>query len=165
MGFTLLGPSGRQPARAFARHPPARFRSAQPQGPGPPASRSFDRLSPGSARQPKLGRAEQPLRGFRTGTIPNTRTLPDPGYGFTFRRVAHHCRPAVGLWVRLRSTGAAGHRTEVPNVRDLNDVRLPYRGFGAAACRAGIVCAPQASSRNSLLVQSSWLAEVLPVLA
>src|SRR5690606_14865272 len=62
------------------------------------------RSAPPSARQTARFGWSNPSGVFAPACILSIQTSTHPGYVFTFRRVAHYCRPIGELWMVCRST-------------------------------------------------------------
>jgi hypothetical protein len=119
LGFALLGFTGQGLARDFAQAPPARFRVRQPHGRRPVAPRSIDRpqLGPFRTSGKPGGWRGQPFQGSCTTAILSVRARGHPGYGFTFGRAVHRCRPSDHPWATCSlSAGAAQAPPEVPSI-------------------------------------------------
>jgi hypothetical protein len=84
---------------------------------GSTAPRSLKRLRPRFIRHPENREPHKAtLSGFWHRIIRERLNESRPGYGFTLRRVVHHCRPPALLGRSPRSTGAAQVRSGVPSI-------------------------------------------------
>jgi hypothetical protein len=101
---------------------------------GSTAPRSLKRLRPRFIRHPENREPHKAtLSGFWHRIIRERLNESRPGYGFTLRRVVHHCRPPALLGRSPRSTGAAQVRSGVPSI-SRDPFSPPFHPFLRLSC-------------------------------